>query len=43
MITLIMITLIIGIVCGILWVCLKAKDDWDNINRPPRVTLDKLG
>jgi hypothetical protein len=28
--------IIIGIVCGILWVYFKTKDNWDSMTKPPK-------
>lgn len=35
--------IIIGIVCGILWVCLKTKEDWDNMTKPPKGWMQRKG
>jgi len=35
--------IIIGIVCGILWVYFKSKDDWDNMTKPPKGWMQHKG
>ena len=29
------VVIVIGLVCGILWVYLKTKENWDNMTKPP--------
>lgn len=35
--------IIIGIICGILFVYLKSKDDWDNMTKPPKGWIQHKG
>lgn len=35
--------IIIGIVCGVLWIYLKTKEDWDNMTKPPKGWLQHKG
>ena len=35
--------IVIGIVCGILWVYLKTKEDWDNLTKPSKGWMQHKG
>ena len=35
--------IIIGVVCGILWVYFKSKDDWNDMTKPPQGWMQHKG